>query len=510
MSQRPASPLMQHLVSPIRGLGGLLLGVFPAAGLFGFGLAYFLDSRTGSWSRGWAVVWGGAFGLALGHMVLNLLLTGRTPVLLAAQILLGLIASIVLVYRTRSTAYGLLLALAILSVLGSTQFLSRQWSWRGQNENRVVRDLSIEGITSTVSIRNHQVAAHQPWHLTGAPVLEFTVKARRITPENEVQTPIIFRLQWEDSAGEAHLKQTLLIGDQWQKHRVTFESDRLRSVRRASIQVQAGPRAVPTVLELRNPKPLAPFGRRPRVAFSSATRSKILSPHPNFAGHAAVAIGLSAIALLPRGSLQILGGALTLVAVYVTGSRTAWLATFLGLAALVLTVLPRLIRRFRIFLVVFLGALLTLVIVAAFLSNARVTSIRQEGAPRPHIWRLAWQATLSSPWTGLQQDFASWSGDQDDSYEPVNHAHNFVLALSSEFGLFGLAAALWLLGGFLWLSWLWGRWRGFLLLLPIVLLNTLDFTLFRADVLLPTMLWMNAFREGNHSAPTALPQGDEV
>jgi hypothetical protein len=415
----------------------------------------------------------------------------------------------VLVYRTRSTAYGLLLALAILSVLGSTQFLSRQWSWRGQNENRVVRDLSTEGITSTVSIRNHQVAAHQSWHLTGAPVLEFTVKARRITPENEGRTPIIFRLQWEDSAGEAHLTQTLLIGDQWQKHRVTFESDLLRSVRRASIQVQAGPGAVPTVLGLRNPKPLAPFGRRPRVAFSSATRAKILSPHPNFAGHAAVAIGLSAIALLPRGSLQILGGALTLATVYVTGSRAAWLAAFLGLAALVLTSLPRL-TRIRAFLAIFLGTLLILAVVAAFLSNARVASIRQEGTPRSHIWQLAWQATLSSPWTGLQQDFASWSGDQDDSYQPVNHAHNFVLALSSEFGLFGLATALWLLGGFLWLSWLWGRWKGLLLLFPIVLLNTLDFTLFRADVLLPTMLWMNAFREGNSSATTALPQEHEV
>ena len=493
---------MQRLASPIRGLGGLLLGVFPAAGLFGFGLAYLLDSRGDGRSRGWMVVWGVAFGLALGHMALSLLLTGRAPVLLAAQFLLGLIASTVLVYRTRLTAYGLLLALVILSVLGSTQFLSRQWSWRALNGNQVARDLSIGGITSTISIKDYQAAARQLWHLTGTPILEFIVKARLITPENEGRAPVIVGLRWRDSVGETHLKQTLLVGDQWQEYRVIFESDLLRSVREVNIQVQAGPGAVPIALELRDPKLLAPSGRQPRRAFSPSIRAELLSPHPNFAGHAAVAIGLSAIALLPQGNLQILGGALTLVTVYVTGSRAAWLAAFLGLAALVLMSLPRLTRRFRIFLVVLLGALLTLAVVAAFLSNARVTSTRQVGTPRPHIWRLAWQATLSSPWTGLQQSFASWSGAQEDTYKPVNHAHNFVLALSSEFGLFGLAAALWLLGGFLWLSWLWGRWRGLLLLLPIILLNMPDFTLFRADVLMPTMLWMNAFREEKHSETT--------
>ena len=105
---------------------------------------------------------------------------------------------------------------------------------------------------------------------------------------------------------------------------------------------------------------------------------------------------------------------------------------------------------------------------------------------------------LSAPFLGLGDnttaDFAAgipargfrafWQEMHPTSQELVSHAHNLWLSLSSRYGVFGVAAALWLSVTLPMLAWRVGRWYGLALVLVLAALNTVDETLFHTTTLL--------------------------
>ena len=126
------------------------------------------------------------------------------------------------------------------------------------------------------------------------------------------------------------------------------------------------------------------------------------------------------------------------------------------------------------------------------------------GAPsdpvsRQAIWRVAWEAFRERPWTGIggSDNFAKyWHAHEPQGLHlVVNHAHNLYLQYGAAYGTFGLIAVLGLTVGLVALSWRWGRWKGLALIVPVLVLQLVDVTLFYTAVLVPLILGLNALRE---------------
>jgi O-antigen ligase len=113
------------------------------------------------------------------------------------------------------------------------------------------------------------------------------------------------------------------------------------------------------------------------------------------------------------------------------------------------------------------------------------------------IWQVALQALLAYPLTGLgTQPFISFMAGLDFPRHLIaTHAHNLWLQFGAAYGIPGLLAALWLTGGLLGLAWRWGRWRGLGLVVPVMIMQLFDYTLFYAGVLFPLILGLNALRD---------------
>ncbi len=225
-------------------------------------------------------------------------------------------------------------------------------------------------------------------------------------------------------------------------------------------------------------------------------RQKLWFPNENLAGHSAAALGLVLLSLLGSAAAAIWAYVMMLIAVSLTGSRTALLFAAVGGYLLIAIIFKhkKQLKNFGFF--------------TAFLVTFAVTSYMRFGpelftmlglnlsqaVSRLDIWQTAWQAFLTNPLTGLNQDFASYFALQNPDTPLVMHAHNFWLDFAANYGIFGLMASLLIAGYFAYAAWTRARWTGLVLIVSILSLQLLDVSLLFSGVLIVLITGLNTLK----------------
>jgi hypothetical protein len=303
-------------------------------------------------------------------------------------------------------------------------------------------------------------------------------------------------LDWQ---GRPHNLRSILhflpTGD-WRTYRLNIDSDTLRHADRVTAQLAIEPGLGVEVRKL-SLSAAASAGRQPSPVPVRQRRS-LWYGHPNNAGHVALVTGLAALLALRSGGPALVAVLLALGGMAFTGSRTAWLAGLGGLPWLLwFACRPR--ERLWVYPVLAaVGGVALAFLGLEGLGRLRVVGI-ENSLSRPEIWRVAWQALTEHPWTGVgpgPENFSSFFAAAYGGVVPefVPNAHNLWLIFASEYGVFGLAAILWLTGGLTWLAWRWGRWRGIAFVLPVFALNFYDYSLFSWWVLFLVILGFNQLK----------------
>lgn len=286
--------------------------------------------------------------------------------------------------------------------------------------------------------------------------------------------------------------------EDWQRYTLSFRSDELASMREVTglLQLEAS-----KTVELRNVSLRTHDTDVPQPIPTPRPRSDLWFEQANLAGHTLGTVGLLALVLLPSSWTILTSFLLVLLvigAVFLSGSRAAWLGTLLGGGWFLWL---RSTPRQRTVLATFIIA--TTVAVTALGGHRALGRLQpanwaaENSITRLEIWEVAWNGMLRAPLRGYGENgFATAWREQRASEELAapSHAHNLWLDFGVRYGLPGLAAVSWLTGGLLWLAWRRGRWRGVALVIPVLIMNMFDQTLFYAGVLYPLILGLNALR----------------
>jgi hypothetical protein len=287
--------------------------------------------------------------------------------------------------------------------------------------------------------------------------------------------------------------------DEWQRHSLIIEDQALLAQRDITflLQLEAG-----SNMAVRNIS-LTTNSARPPSAYPFV-RSELWFPQANLAGHTFVTTGLLLLILKPVSWAQLGAVMLILGAVFFTGSRTAWLAALIG-SLWSLWLISR--RRLRLFII---GGLFTAFAISFLVwGGGTLTRLRvwqfQDGntVTRVEIWRSALAMTQDRPWLGLQGEAfdAAWPRyHPSDRRDAPPHAHNIWLQFGASYGYPGLLTAGWLTVGLLVLAWQWGRWQGLGLIVPVLIMQIFDYTLFYSGVLFAVILGLNTLRARKHDA----------
>lgn len=224
-------------------------------------------------------------------------------------------------------------------------------------------------------------------------------------------------------------------------------------------------------------------------------RVRYLGAHANQLGHSAATV-LAAVLAVGAGLPAIaVAAGLTLANLWMAGSRAALVGTLMALALF----LPSLRGRHRLWL----PGVLLLVVGAAYLVWGTAGWDRSAGetpTSREAIWSTAWSAVADHPLRGLPSSFADYWRERQGTSGEISHAHNLWLQIAVTYGIPGLLAMLWLTLGLILFAWRLGRWRGMILVIPPLLMNLFDYTLFHPSVLFPMILGMSALRRPQESA----------
>lgn len=220
----------------------------------------------------------------------------------------------------------------------------------------------------------------------------------------------------------------------------------------------------------------------------SVTRARLWFGHPNFLGH-----GLAALLIVwltfhvamrldlarkTRAFVLIAVTAVGLIGILATNSQSALAA---ALSACALFTFVKMVRgRLRLPAAL---ALLAMVIVVLLVTREPFANIQ----PRTHAWAAAWDAMVRFPWKGVNSfaEFLATGAAAQTAHSGVNHAHNAWLQAGARFGLPGFIAACWFTASLarnLWRK--AGPWS-LVTVLPMALLQLVDFTIAYSWVLVP-------------------------
>jgi hypothetical protein len=285
-------------------------------------------------------------------------------------------------------------------------------------------------------------------------------------------------LDWPGRPAELETSLRFFPTIEWQRYTLKGEDDSLLAAPAVQAALQLEPELV---IDVRDVQLSALPGEvaDPR-AQSGYARLRLWFGQPNLAGHSILVIGLVFLSVARLSWLKWTGLLVLLVLVGLSGSRAAWLAALIALPWL-------LWRESRLWL-------LSLLIAAGLILLFGLGRLQgfEEVTSRPEIWQVALQAVIEHPWTGLgTEGFADYWRLRGSSAEVIPHAHNFWLDLGTSYGLLGIVAGLWIAAGLLAFAWRRGGWRGLGLVVPVLLMNLWDATLFYAGVLLPLLLGLN-------------------
>jgi hypothetical protein len=293
------------------------------------------------------------------------------------------------------------------------------------------------------------------------------------------------------SAAEPAATASFLVGTTWREVKVSFPRSRLdddASFVTAEVVAASG-----TDVQTRNVDLVADEVSLTPVR--NNTRQSFFFPHPNLAGHS---LGVMGLVLLPLG-VSAVGkltiASVTLLAVFLTGSRAAWLAVILGITALLWLTFR---RRVWIFLVLALLAASALLMSEDNFGRLSILAFdNSDHGHRLQIWAAYARLFSENLLTGIGGSSSAFASGWKDLGitllpEPPGHAHNVWLQFAAGYGSFGLAAIVWLTAGLTWLAQRRGGKRGLVIIAAVFIMNVFDFTLFYSGVYIPLLVGLNS------------------
>ena len=217
-------------------------------------------------------------------------------------------------------------------------------------------------------------------------------------------------------------------------------------------------------------------------------RLRFLTDHANFAGHGFAAIMLILLSISKTNSriYSFLVLALGFVLLMLTGSRTAILASLLFVSIILFFQIK--FRHTKLILIVLAGLLILLFSFNA--SRLFQLNLLDDFVQRREIWLAAFQAFRDNVLLGIGQDMFLTLNQTDTFGNPFQHAHNFWLALSSSFGIFGLIASVWIT--ILPIVFVLRKDRiQVWVIIAVFFMNVFDYSLFSSVVFWPIILYLN-------------------
>ncbi len=352
------------------------------------------------------------------------------------------------------------------------------WTAPAASESSIIRIVLNDFDGLSYDVRNVKL-----YELTGG-------RERRLEPT--LQEVADLAVNWGET--EPNVGRWFVPTNEWQTFNFLLEPPRNASSLQALLLL-GSTQSLGTQVEVRGTKLENANGPQP-IPVPTYPRAQLWFSHPNLAAHTLLSLVLATLVTTSSLGLTLVVSSLAAFTVVLIRSRAAWLALLLG-AGWFSFLTPPLTSRRR------LGVLLAVVILIGagiFSVNSFRSGVfaNRTGTSRLEIWGVAANALLDHPWAGVGR--ANFTGYWQEAYqgssqELVTHAHNLWLQFAAAYGLPGLAAILWLTGGFLTLAWTWGRWRGLALVVPVFVMNIFDYTFFYSGVLFPLLLGMNALRE---------------
>ena len=229
-------------------------------------------------------------------------------------------------------------------------------------------------------------------------------------------------------------------------------------------------------------------------------RARLWFEHFNLLGHSAaiwVAVVLTVAALRQSWAaylLVLVGGLAITVA---SGSRAATLAVVLAVA---MHGLARWWARWRHSPTAtrpaigcwFLGAAAAFAAVALALTFA-LRPVDGFGPSRLSVWAVAVGAIVDQPLIGASLPFGSAFAQARPGVgaEAVSHAHNLWLDAGYRYGIPGLLAMAWFVGGMVRLAWRRAGWHGMAIAVPFLALQAFDATMWYPGVLVALLIGAN-------------------
>jgi hypothetical protein len=223
-------------------------------------------------------------------------------------------------------------------------------------------------------------------------------------------------------------------------------------------------------------------------------RSELWYGHPNLLGHSIAVQGLTFVALTPYLLIGTLGSFISIFLISMSGSRTA-LFSFL-FSIIPLTLMHWRTKRIWIFALSVPVFILGLFWASPFFLE-RFSSLDESEFPRQMIWQATWSLLFNHPLGNVEIDLGDYlkqmNPDVVDSINAPQHAHNFWLELSRQFGIPGFIGAVWLSVGLAIVAWKLAGWIGLAIILALFILQITDYTFFFTGLTIPFILSLNTF-----------------
>jgi hypothetical protein len=229
-------------------------------------------------------------------------------------------------------------------------------------------------------------------------------------------------------------------------------------------------------------------------------RTRLWFEHFNLLGHTAamwVVVVLTVAALRRSRSAYLLTLIAGVAITVASGSRAATLAVVLAVAMHVFTHgrVPgsRSPARTRSWAGWWFLGFAGMAAAAALAVTFAIRPVDGFGPSRLAAWTVAASAIVEHPLNGASLPFGSAFAQAHPEFgvDAVTHAHNLWLDAGYRYGVFGLLAMGWLVGGMARLAWRHSGWHGLAIVVPFVAMQTFDVTLWYVGVLVALVIGVN-------------------
>lgn len=437
--------------------------------------------------------WGIAWSLFLMPMVVWCVITASytLAVQMVGQAAFGIAAGIAFfgVSARPRLAWWLIGGLASLLLVASAGAYLSSRLLQPYDDATIQTRLTAHGVAQLITSSQQGPVAHRSWlHAGGAGYrLSGYVRAGR----NAASAPdgITITLDWPGRGTAAQAR--LVPSSNWTVFEVQANQSEIDNPEFLIARLYSSSAGTFEIRSLRLDALSGPAARTPRPS-----RQELLSGHPVLLAHLAVTLGAAILAISGPSAVGLLGTLLALLVALAAGSRGA--LAVMAIWSLLVPLATTWSKPKKLSVVI----AITAIALGAGLATQEVRSAALESAPpRTRIWKTAWTAFMDHPVLGLEGDgINTIDYFQAQTSTRVSHAHNLVLHFAASYGIFGALAAALLLIAILALAIRNRGTSGVVIILPIIVLNMIDATLFDARILVATVFAISALQRDQMSA----------